>query len=89
MINKDIIDEVAFIDRLKEDLNELASEECYQRHTPDYYEERTYYNWFHQNIPSTLLLSNAYVMFIKLYMEEGRNLYTAIKGLIEVYENGI
>ena len=87
MTNKEIIEEVAFIDDLKEDLDILASEECYQRHTPDYYEERVYYNWFHEFIPKSLLLSKCYLAFVEQYIQNGESLFIAIKKFIEAYEN--
>lgn len=85
MTNKEIIEEVAFIDNLKEDLEKLRTKECFKRHTPDYYEERRYYNLFHTSIPKSLLLSKCYLAFVEQYIHNGERLFVAIKKFIEVY----
>ena len=87
MTNRAIIKEVGFIRTLKVDLEELRTKECYERHTPDYYEERTYYNWFHESIPKSLLLSKCYLAFVEQYIQNGESLFIAVKKFIEVYEN--
>ena len=87
MINRTAIKEVGFIRTLKADLEELRTKECFNRHTPDYYEERIYYNWFHESIPKSLLLSKCYLAFVELYIQNGESLFVAIKRFIEVYEN--
>ena len=75
-----------FIKELKEDLDSLKGE-CFQRHQPEYYEEVEYYNWFHQNIPQSLILSDYYKMFIHLYGKEKKSLFDCISAFIEEYES--
>lgn len=69
-----------FIDELQKDL-ELLKGENYQRHKPDYYDEREYYNWFHRYIPQALLMSDAYNAFIHYY-NMGKNLYDSVNAFI-------
>lgn len=75
-----------FIDGLKADL-ELLKGESYQRHQPEYYDERTYYNWFHKQIPFTLYASNCYLQFIGSY-NMGNNLFYSVRLFIEEFERG-
>ena len=70
-----------FIDNLEEDL-EILKGENYQRHEPDYYDEREYYNWFHRYIPQALLMSDAYNAFIHYYRDMGKNLYDSVNAFI-------
>ena len=70
-----------FIDELQKDL-ELLKGENYQRHEPDYYDEREYYNWFHRYIPQALLMSDAYNAFIHYYKDMGKNLYDSVDAFI-------
>ena len=86
MTNRAIIEEVGFIGKLKVDLEELRTKDCFKRHTPEYYEERTYYNWFHESIPKSLLLSDCYIAFVEHYIRNGESLFVAIKRFIEAYE---
>ena len=74
-----------FIEYLKEDLETLKGE-SFQRHDPEYYDEVSYYNNFHQLIPQSLILSDCYKTFIRLYREEGKSLFEAISAFLEEYE---
>lgn len=74
-----------FIKDLKDDL-ETLKEECFQRHVPAFYEEVCYYNWFHKDIPQSLLLSDCYKAFTEIYLKEGRSLFEAISAFLEEYE---
>lgn len=74
-----------FIKELKEDL-ELLKGESFQRHEPEFYDEASYYNDFHQLIPPSLILSECYKTFIRLYREEGKSLYEAISAFLEEYD---
>lgn len=76
-----------FINKLKEDL-ELLKGESYQRHTPRYYDEGEYYNWFHKHIPTSLYFSNCYLNFINSYHESGNNLLHSVTSFIEEFERG-
>ena len=74
-----------FIEDLKEDLETLKGE-SFQRHDPEYYDEVSYYNNFHQLIPQSLILSKCYSTFITVYREQGKSLYEAISAFLEEYE---
>ena len=78
----------SFIQFAKEDLDILKGE-SYQRHDPDFYDEREYYNQFHQSMPEGLLLSAPYKVFIKCYQEEGKSLYESISAFIKEAEEKI
>ena len=74
-----------FIKEIKEDLD-ILKEESFQRHEPEYFDEVEYYNNFHKMIPKSLLLSNCYKTFIRLYRQEGKNLFESISAFIDEYE---
>lgn len=86
MINNELSKEVNFINGLKEDLEELRTKEHFQRHTPDYYAERVYYNLFHEQMPHSLQAHKCYLAFVKSYIENGESLFIAIKKFVEAYE---
>ncbi len=75
-----------FITDLREDAATTLSGESYQRHEPEYFDEVTYYNWFHRYIPQELLLSDCYLQFINLY-RAGKNLQESVRAFLEVYDN--
>ena len=77
-----------FIEELKEDLETLRGE-SYQRHTPEFYDEVSYYNDFHKFIPQSLILSKCYLEFISLYREQGKSLFEAISAFLEEYDEMI
>jgi hypothetical protein len=77
-----------FIEELKEDLDTLRGE-SYQRHTPEFYDEVSYYNDFHKFIPQSLILSKCYLAFISLYSEQGKSLFEAISAFLEEYDEMI
>ena len=77
--------EKRFVNSLKEDL-ELLKAERFQRHDPEYYDEVKYYNTFHKLIPNSLVLTNSYRRFIKVYREEGGSLRDAVLAFINAYE---
>jgi hypothetical protein len=78
----------SFIHFVKEDLDILKGE-SYQRHDPDFYDEREYYNWFHQSMPEGLILSAPYKVFIKCYQEEGKSLHESVSAFIKEAEEKI
>lgn len=75
-----------FINEITEDL-EILKQESFQRHTPQFHDEVEYYNYFHNLIPSSLLLSECYKAFLKVYIEEGKNLFEAVSAFLEVYKS--
>lgn len=83
-----------FIKDLREDL-EALKEERFQRHSPEYYDEVNYYNWFHEHIPQSLLclpnnqVPNCYQAFSQIYHIEHKNLFEAISAFLEVYDKEI
>ena len=78
--------EQLFIKDLKEDLETLKGE-SFQRHEPEYYDERWYYNEFHNKMPESLLLSRCYAVFVKEYIKNGKSLYESVDAFIKKYES--
>lgn len=78
--------EQSFIKDLKDDLETLKGE-SFQRHEPEYYNERWYYNEFHSRMPESLLLSSCYTAFAKEYIKDDKSLYEGINAFIEEYES--
>jgi hypothetical protein len=74
-----------FIEELKEDVEALKGE-SFQRHDPEYYDEVEYYNNFHKLIPRSLVLTNSYRRFIKVYREDGGSLHDAVLAFLDAYE---
>lgn len=83
---RDVRFEKRFILSIKEDLW-MLKEESFQRHEPEYYDEVEYYSNFHKLIPDSLVLTDSYKRFTKVYAEEGGSLRDAVLAFLEAYES--
>ena len=84
-VEDDCVSEKDFIASLKTDLSKLT-DECYQKHSPEYYDEHQYYNLFHKYIPNNLLLTSSYIKFVEAYNTNNKNLYEAVRAFLDDYE---